>query len=107
MDSDIHHLVFHYLLKARELAISGQEHRAIVQLGLCPELIPLLKRLSTARLEALAKTNVTCFSIRFPGQFWRDLLQEDAGEPIPEALFLHLLTSAAMGGDGDDLAAKA
>lgn len=107
MDRDIHHLVFHYLLKARELAISGQEHKAILQLGLSPEALPLLKRLPIAKLEELAQANVTCFAIRFPSQFWKDLAQEDAAEPLPESLFMHLLGSAATGGYDDDLTAQA
>ena len=103
MDRDIYHLTFYYLLKAQKLAIAGQEHKAILQLGLCPEAIPVLKRLPTAKLEELAKSNAACFAIRFPAQFWKDLAQEDAQEPIPESLFMHLLGSTAMGGDDDDV----
>lgn len=103
MDWDIYHLTFHYLLKAQKLVVSGQEHKAILQLGLNPEAIPVLKRLPTAKLEELAKSNTSCFAIRFPAQFWKDLGQEDAGEPIPESLFLHLLGSNAMGRDDDDV----
>lgn len=107
MDRDIHHLVFHYLLKARELAISGQEHKAVLQLGLSPEALSLLKRMPIAKLEELAQSNVTCFALRFPSQFWKDWGQENATGPMPESLSLHLLASAVMGGDDDDLTAQA
>jgi hypothetical protein len=102
MDRDIYNLIFLYLLKARELAVSGQEHKAILQLGLSPEAVPVLKRLPMAKLEELAQSNVTCFAMRFPAQFWKDLAQEDAAEPITESLFMHLLTSVSLGEDDDD-----
>jgi len=107
MDRDICHLIHLYLLKARELAVSGQEHKAILQLGLCPEAVSVLKRLPMAKLKELAHSNVTCFAVRFPSQFWKDLAQEDLAEPITESLFVHLLASASMGDDDDNFTPEA
>ena len=106
MDRDICNLIFLYLLKARELVVSGQEHRARIQLGVSPEAIPVLKRLPMAKLAELAQSDSTCFAMRAPPQFWKDLAQEDAAEPITESLFMHLLASGSMGGDDDDVTAE-
>ena len=103
MDRDLYHLTLLYLLKARELLVSGQEHQALLQLGLCSEAIPVLKRLPLAKLGELAAADVSGFALRFPPQFWKDLAQEEAAEPLTESLFMHLLASVASGADHDDV----
>jgi len=102
MDRDMAQLFLLYLLKARELAIAGQEHRAQVQLGMCPEALATLKRLPLIKLAELAQSDSMAFSLRTPPQFWKDLGRETNHELLDEALVAHHLAFCILGGDHDE-----
>ena len=102
MDCDLEQLFLLYLLKARELAIAGQEHRAQVQLGLCPEALAALKGLPLLKLAELAQSDSMAFALRAPPQFWKDLRQQKNHGLLDEALVAHHLAFCILGGEHDE-----
>jgi len=100
--ADMAQLFLLYLLKARELAIAGQEHRAQVQLGVGPEALAALKRMPMVRLAELARSDSMAFTLRTPPQFWKELGQETRSEALEEALMAHRLAFCILGEGHDE-----
>jgi flagellar transcriptional activator FlhD len=99
MDRDLYELNLTYLLKARELLLSGQEHKAYVTMGLSRDAAAQLKRLPISRLKELAASNVLCFSMRVPPQYWKDLAEWHEEAPLSESLRVQLLMNGSSGGE--------
>lgn len=74
MDADIYQLNVLYLQKARELLLTGQEHKAHILLGITPECAGLLKRLTIAQLQMLAGAGSVCFLPRVTQQVLREFV---------------------------------
>jgi hypothetical protein len=107
MDRDICDLTLLYLLKAREYAISGQVHKAHIQLGLSKDATDVLGHLPLVKLIALAHSSGIDFVHRAPPQFWKDLLEEEPTQAFAESLMMHLLVTCTRERNHDDLAASA
>jgi hypothetical protein len=108
MDQDVVHLTLLYLLKARELAVSGQAHKAHLQLGLSQEAIEAVRQLSLAKVMALAHSSAICWVQRAPPQFWKDLLEDEKPtQTFAESLMMHLLVTSTRERSHDNLTPSA
>lgn len=82
MDADIYQLKVLYLIKARELLLTGQAHKAQILLGISPESAALLKRLSINHLQKLAAVETICFLPRVTHQALREFVASVEAEDV-------------------------
>lgn len=73
MDRDIHELNRTFLFKAREFAMTHGDDRAHYVMGISRDMAEQLRKLSLVQLNALADSNITCFTLRIPASLLRQL----------------------------------
>lgn len=73
-NTDIYELNLGYLIKAREMVMSGRPHQAMVKLGLTPDAVRLLPAIPIRRLQTIAQRDMLCFAPRFAPGCWREIL---------------------------------
>ena len=84
--SDITHLNRLYLLKARELALQGEEGRATYLLGIPNEALHVLIRMPLSAIEALAESGLLVFGFRAAMPGLRAFAAETADGSNPSVL---------------------
>jgi hypothetical protein len=84
--SDITHLNRLYLLKARELALQGEEGRATYLLGIPNEALHVLIRMPLSAIEALAESGLLVFGFRAAMPCLRAFAAETADGSNPSVL---------------------
>ena len=64
MDLDVYEINRSYLLKAREVALVHGDQKAQFILGVSPQLAAALRGISIHQINALSRSNMTCFNLR-------------------------------------------
>jgi len=93
MDKDISELNRLFMLKIREYAHLGEEHKARYLLGVTSDVINLVKNLSITQIQTLADSNVTCFSWRVSPSLLKELQVEGYSEREEQTYRTHILAS--------------
>ena len=93
MDRDIAELNRLFMLKIREYANHGEEHKARYLLGVTSDVINLVKNLSITQIQALADSNVTCFSWRVSPSLMKEIQIEGYSERDEQSFRTHILAS--------------
>lgn len=75
MDENLYNLNLDYLIAAKELILSGNEQKAMFCLGLTPEAISLLRKMSIKQFKQLARSDYLKFTPRFNPNHWEEFLQ--------------------------------
>jgi Flagellar transcriptional activator (FlhD) len=96
MDNDIAELNRLFMLKVREFAHSGQEHKARYLLGVPPDVIHLIKHLTLTQIQNLAGTNISCFSWRIPPSLLKELQVDGYNERESQTYKTHLMASVTQ-----------
>lgn len=96
MDQDIRELNRTYLLKAREYAMSGEEHKARFIMGISGESLNTLKRLSIRQVNQLADSDLMCFHMRYPASALKSMERIGNGEGIDDLTRYQLLSSLVV-----------
>lgn len=96
MDHDIAELNRLFMLKVREYAHSGQEHKARYLLGVPPDVIHLIKQLSLTQIQNLAATNISCFNWRIPPSLLKELQVDGYTAPESQSFQAHLMASVTQ-----------
>jgi hypothetical protein len=81
------------MLKIREYANLGEEHKARYLLGVTSDVIHLVKNLSITQIQAFADSNATCFSWRVSPSLMKELPLEGYSEREEQSYRTHLLAS--------------
>jgi hypothetical protein len=96
MDHDIAELNRLFMLKVREYAHSGLEHKARYLLGVPPDVIHLIKNLSLTQIQNLANTNISCFSWRIPPSLLKELQIDGYSARESQTFQTHLMASVTQ-----------
>lgn len=96
MDHDIAELNRLFMLKVREYAHSGQEHKARYLLGVPPDVIHLIKQLSLTQIQNLATTNISCFNWRIPPSLLKELQVDGYTARESQSFQAHLMASVTQ-----------
>lgn len=96
MDHDIAELNRLFMLKVREYAQSGQEHKARYLLGVPPDVIHLIKHLSLTQIQNLAGTNISCFNWRIPPSLLKELQVDGYTSRESQSFQAHLMASVTQ-----------
>jgi hypothetical protein len=93
MDKDITELNRLFMLKIREYAHLGEEHKARYLLGASSDVIHLIKNLSISQIQALADSNATSFSLRIPASLLKEFQFDGYSEREEQSYRTHILAS--------------
>jgi hypothetical protein len=92
MDENLYNLNIQYLLVAQNLILAEGDHKAMFCLGLSPEAVTELKKMTIKQLKQLARSDLMLFTPRFNPSNWEVFLQSDKSDSDSfEAIARHLL----------------